>query len=398
MKIFKRSKYWFSLTALMLTLPLLVIVSGCMGIPPTGGSGALISGDKLFVVSVDGNLHLRNADTGVRIWSVELQREVSEGVSCDLLSSCAEGGAQQGVAVYGTPTLSGDYIYVGGYDGRLRVYNWQERIEAPVAEYPAEKGKFTGAIVGDILLDGGNIYFGSADGSIYCLNANPEQLVHKWSYPTGDKVWAAPVIADGVLYATSFDHKIYALDTADGSLVWARPYETDGAISAAPLIDNGTLYVGGFDRYMYALDTASGELKWRTSEPAQNWFWSTPLKSGNTIIAGSLDGNVYFFDAATGAPAATPVDLGSPLTSAPVMDGDHAIFAAQTGKVCAIDTLTFLMNWCYSEPVSDDTNLYAPVSVHNGILYIHTQDPDTIYTYEIATGMSYRAPLPLSAE
>jgi eukaryotic-like serine/threonine-protein kinase len=398
MKIFKRNKYWVSLTVLMLMLPLLVTASGCMGVPPTGGSGALISGDKLFVVTVDGNLHLRNADTGVRIWSVKLQREVNGGASCSLLSSCAEGGAQQGVAVYGTPTLNGDYIYVGGYDGRLRVYNWKDRIEAPVAEYPAEEGKFTGAIVGGILFDGGNIYFGSADGNIYCLNADPKQLVHKWSYATGDKVWAVPVIVDGVLYATSFDHKIYALDALDGSPVWDQPYETEGVISAAPLIYNGTLYVGGFDRYMYALDAASGKLKWRSLEPAENWFWSTPLKSGNTIVAGNLDGNVYFFDAANGAPAATPVDLGAPLTSAPVMDGDSAIFALQTGKVCAVDTLTFRATWCYSEPVNKDTNLYAPVSVHNGILYVHTQSPDTIYTYEIATGMSYRAPLPLSAE
>ena len=398
MKIFKRNKYWVSLTVLMLTLPLLVLASGCMGVPPEGGSGALISGDKLFVVSVDGTLHLRNADTGARIWSVKLQREVNEGASCDLLSSCAPGGAQQGVAVYGTPILNGDYVYVGGYDGRLRVFNWKDRIEAPVAEYPAEKGKFTGAIVGDILLDGGNIYFGSADGSIYCLNASPEQLVHKWSYATGDKVWATPVIVDGVLYATSLDHKIYALDAADGRPVWNQPYETDGAISAAPLVIGGTLYVGGFDRHMYALDAASGKLKWRSAEPAGNWFWSTPLKNGNTIIAGNLDGNVYFFDAATGAPLAVPVNMDAPLTSRPLLDGDTAIFAAQTGKVCAVDTLTFRATWCYTEPVSDDTNLYAPVSIYNGILYVHTQEPNTIYTYEIATGMSYRAPLPLSAE
>jgi len=392
MKIFRRNKYWLTLAALLLMLPLLVVASGCMTQPPKGGSGVIVDGENLFVASVDGTIHLRNAQSGGRIWTVKLEREVPEGASCDLLGSCGPTAAQ-GVAVYGTPVLQGDYIYVGGYDGRLRVYNWQERIEAPLAEYPAEPGKSMGPIVGDIKLDGGYIYFGSSDGNVYCLNADPEQLVKVWAYPTGDKVWATPVIDNGTLYATSFDGNIYALDAARGALKWE--YQTDGAIAAAPLVSGGTLYVGAMDRYLYALNAASGELKWRSAEPAGSWFWTTPLIMNGNIVAGNLDGQVYFYDAVTGA-AATLLNLGGALTAMPVADGDNAIFATQGGKVYAVDTVTFRQGWSYDEAAGDKTDLYAPLAIVDGILYLHTQQPDTLYAYDTVTGMSARAPLPLS--
>jgi outer membrane protein assembly factor BamB len=54
----------------------------------------------------------------------------------------------------------------------------------------------------------GNVYVGSEDYSVYCLDAYTGEK--KWSYATRDAVESSPAIADGILYVGSDDSYIYA--------------------------------------------------------------------------------------------------------------------------------------------------------------------------------------------
>ena len=67
-------------------------------------------------------------------------------------------------------------------------------------------------------VDEQHVYFGSADGRLYCLNASDGSLVG--SYKTEDSLKATPTIAGDRLIASGLDHYIYCLNARDGSLIW----------------------------------------------------------------------------------------------------------------------------------------------------------------------------------
>ena len=112
---FKRGK-WRTGKILLLMVMLLVIglaSFGCVkGLQPIGWSGGAISDGTLFVGSKEGKLVAVNMADTSRRWSEPL-KAVSRAGGFGCLpapgGSCA--GASAGVAMYGTPAVSGDLVY-----------------------------------------------------------------------------------------------------------------------------------------------------------------------------------------------------------------------------------------------------------------------------------------------
>src|SRR6185436_4808855 len=59
-------------------------------------------------------------------------------------------------------------------------------------------------------VDEQHVYFGSADGRLYCLDAKDGSLI--WSYKTEDSLKATPTIIGDRLIASGLDHYIYCID------------------------------------------------------------------------------------------------------------------------------------------------------------------------------------------
>ncbi|MFC2002169.1 PQQ-binding-like beta-propeller repeat protein, partial [Chloroflexota bacterium] len=91
--------------------------SGCIkGLQPIGWSGGAVYDGTLFVGSKEGRLVAFNIADGGRQWSEPLKAQAG-GFGC---MPVAGGGctAPAGVAIYGTPAVSGDLVYIGGYNGK----------------------------------------------------------------------------------------------------------------------------------------------------------------------------------------------------------------------------------------------------------------------------------------
>ncbi len=78
----------------------------------------------------------------------------------------------------------------------------------------------------------------------------------RWEYDTQQKVWASPAMAYGVIYlATLFRDfnggNLYALDARTGQFLWLA--QTD-SLYAAPVVANGVVYAINFYGYAYAFD------------------------------------------------------------------------------------------------------------------------------------------------
>jgi outer membrane protein assembly factor BamB len=291
------------------------------------------------------------------------------------------------VTIYGSPAVSDNLVYVGGYNGRVYSFipgeNQPDRTLDKVRV--ADKDVAIGRIVGSVVAAEGNVYFGADDGKVYGVTT---RLQPAWPEPfqTGAKIWSTPAVQDGTLYIGSFDKKLYALDASTGEKKWE--FLTGGVITATPVIVNGAVYVGSFDQRFYAIDAASGQRRW--SFDAKNGFWATPVVVNGTIFAPALDGKVYVLSSSGEQIAA--INLGAPISSSPILVGDALVLATEqspgtaTAKagaaIWAIDTSTNQGRELVRLP---GEKVYAPLAAGQGSVYVHT-DRDSLYAVDVTSG------------
>lgn len=376
----KHNKILLGKISLLLVM-LLAIMSGisglgCIGgLQPIGWSGGAVADGTLFVGSREGRLVAINIADGARQWSESLKMpRAAGGFGCALPTG--GGGctaAPTGTAIYGTPAVADDLVYIGGYNGRI--YAFDSSSLATRWVYPRE-GNLQPIVSGPAVALG-KVYIGSSDGKLYALDAATGDL--QWEFPTGDKIWATPAIDGDTLYIGSFDNKLYALDATTGKKKWE--FETEGAIVTTPLVYNNTVYFGSFDRYLYAVEATNGNLKWKSEVEAGSWFWAKPVIYNNTVYAPSLDGKVYILDAESGHEVIDAIDLGSPVSSSPVLVDDLLIIASEEGAIYALDTATNQIKLL----ANVEENIDAPLWASDGIVYIHTQDL-TLHPVDATTG------------
>lgn len=366
---------WLNIAFLLIFLIGGLSISGCVpqGSQPKGWSGAVISGNQIYLGSMAGELVAMDATSGARLWIVRVAGPAQSGGGCAAPSAS--------VAIYGAPAVGNGIIYVGGYvqSGDIsqgKVYAFVSGQEEPRWVYPRD-GYLAGPVVGGLVVSGDKVYFGAADGKVYALDAVDGHKIAE--YQTGNKIWSTPAIANGVLYISSFDKKLYALDATTLAPTGWKQFETTGAIVATPLVHQSIVYIGSFDRYLYAIDIASGESKWKFL--ANNWFWAQPLPYGNVIYAPNLDHNVYILNADTGRDVASPIDLGGPISSSPVLADGKIIIASEEGKLYSLDPATNRV----SQLAELNENVYAPLSVSGATIYVHTSS-DSLYTVDSKSG------------
>ena len=365
--------------SLLLVILLLggLVFSGCragMGAVPKGWSGGTIVDGTLLVGSMEGKLVAANTTDGSRLWAVSLETPESAGGGGGF--GCAP--ASTAVAIYGSLAVAEDLVYVGGYNGKIYAFAFDRdepgfSRDEPRWVYPRQ-GSIGAPVVGGIILSQGKLYFGSANGKVYALDA--ADGYKEWEFETGDKIWSTPAIDGDTLFIGSFDNKLYALNATDGSKKWE--FETEGAIVSTPLAYNNTVYIGSFDRYLYAVDAADGSLRWKFM--AENWFWAKPVVYNNVIYAGCLDGKVYALDAESGNKL-IEFDLGSPVSSSPVLVDNSVIVATKDGVVYALDTGDNQQR----QLVNLEEKVYAPLVASQGIVYIHSER-DAVYAVDVRTG------------
>jgi outer membrane protein assembly factor BamB/predicted MPP superfamily phosphohydrolase len=199
-----------------------------------------------------------------------------------------------GNAVYSSPAVYGDKVYVGDDAGILTCLSLKDGKQI----WSFKSGN---RIVGTPAVAKDVVVFGSADKNIYGVNVVSGKLI--WKFPAGETVLGAVTIEGDIAYVGASDHTMRAINIKNGSLVWEFA-GVRGYIETRPLIYQDKVIFGAWDNNMYALDKNTGKLLWTWNggltrmhfSPAAVW----PVAAHGKIFFTAPDRVMTALDANTG--------------------------------------------------------------------------------------------------
>jgi len=248
-------------------------------------------------------------------------------------------------AIYGTPVVIDDTVYLGGYSGD--VYALDLETGEPVWPRPFAADE---PIIAGLATNKSEtaLYVATDDGSLHVLDPQTGRETVE-PFDAGDSIWAAPLLADGVVYVAAVDGKLHALDAKTLEPEWDAPFEADQGLISDPVLADGAIFVGGLDRALHAVDAATGEEREGWPFEADNWFWGKALVDPDrpdTVYAPNLDGRLYALDTETGEEReGWPFEAEEPLRSAPVLAGEALLIVDRGGNVYGLDPEAGTPNW-----------------------------------------------------
>jgi outer membrane protein assembly factor BamB len=288
-------------------------------------------------------------------------------------------------ALEGESTFRGGPTHLGVYDS-----------QAPQKLSLKWTFSTNGAVYSSPAVAGGMVYFGSADGNLYAVDAATGKL--DWKFDAHGRVNSSPAVVDGTVYVVSLDGNLYAVDAATGKQRWA--FATDGEhrvtragnlgafpptevvpdpwdfFLSSPAVAGGTVYFGSGDGHVYAVDAKSGALVWKFK--TGDVVHSSPAISGGIVYVGSWDTYFYALDAATGSlkwKFKTLEDnkihlmMGIP-GSAAVANG-NVYFGCRDANFYALNALTGALKW---KTPNEGSWVIASPAVADGVIYYTTSD------------------------
>lgn len=199
----------------------------------------VVSGDVVYIASLDHHLYAVDVQTGEELWSLEFEGALSA-----------------------TPVLSGERLWIGDFTSKLHEINLATG--EVVWEYEALDWLWATPLLG-----GSTLYFSDVSGHVYALDVETREML--WNEPASvdDIVHGSPALnGDGtMLFVAGFEKgQIHALDVSTGSEVsWGTAMETPGRLPGNLVSDGTRLYTMPIliETRIRAFDMDNGSLVWR---------------------------------------------------------------------------------------------------------------------------------------
>ena len=306
----------------------------------------VICGDLVYVADARGVVHAIELDTGSAKWKYE---------------------TEDGFAT--SPLIVGDRLFIGDLAGVMHCVStdtgkliWKRDTEAPIHASANS--------------DGRHILLGNDGADVLCLSPEDGKII--WKAQAGDRINAAPGIADGRAFYSGCDAHLRAYEVATGKELfdydmgllsgasavivqdrvivsldqgqvmclgtdgttrhWIYEQVEDSAmVYGTPAVYDGIVVVGARDRQIHAIDLNTGKRLWafRTKGDVDG----SPTISAGRVYVGSVDKKLYVLDLKTGKliwqfAAGRSIDGGVAIGQGMVVFGDSAghVYCLESAK------------------------------------------------------------------
>ncbi|WP_189828820.1 PQQ-binding-like beta-propeller repeat protein [Streptomyces subrutilus] len=316
--------------------------------------------------------------------------------------------------VWGTPTVSGDLLYVTSFEVHaLDVASGRRQFKTrDVAWSMAVSDGRIHASDGPSLYaldatDGSERWRLSTDAWVYALTAERGTVVtatrgggvQGWESSNGHKLWeltgaqtdfetpeAAPVLHDGTVYVWQ-DARLRAVDARTGRESWSYPVGDAGSCGNVPVrvtpAPDGNVYVSAGTRVL-SVDRASGRVRWHFEAPAvflaAPAFAPGPAVTGGGVYLADYLGTVYALDAATGKDR-WRIATEPRASSDPVLVANGNVHLGAGSALYTLDAVTGTPKWRFAAG-GEITGLPA---VADGRVHFGSAD-HCLYTLDAAGG------------
>jgi eukaryotic-like serine/threonine-protein kinase len=294
----------------------------------------LRAGERLFVSTLNGEIHIINIHTGDKI-----------------------GRLQFGSPIAGSPLIYRNILYVplSAGDKTLVAYHlltgkeiWSKRI-GPVETSPLQLN--------------GLIFITARNGTLYALD--PMSGDERWTQDVSERLYASPAGGDGAVYVGNPRGTLTAFNADDGSVVW----ETAGlgTMLTQPVLDDRHVYVTTRDSMVYSLDRKSGAIRWKQKKDGK--FYAAPALGKEYIVVATAGGSILALDKETGEDRweyrAQRIINAEPLTA-----GSHVAVVSLDKSVYVIREADGLLQWSFST----DSRLKTTPLVWDRYLLVCSED------------------------
>jgi outer membrane protein assembly factor BamB len=147
---------------------------------------------------------------------------------------------------------AGEYLYAGSSSGNLYKLHRSGAV--------AWELKLPGAVYSTPAVAGNLVFVPVQDGNIYGIDGNLRVMV--MTLNAGRMVGASPVVRGTLLYLATFSGEVICYDYRGGEMKWRL--KTGKTIITTPVLDGDHLYVNTADGYVYKI-TTRGEQVWRVA-------------------------------------------------------------------------------------------------------------------------------------
>ena len=228
-------------------------------------SAPTVTGNRVFVASVDDVVYALNASDGALVWRYSRPPDAAR------TSELALFGAP-------SPVIAGRLVLAGFNDGALvglaaddGEVNWERRVGE--GRYPD--------LIAPPLVDGTDCYVGGYSEPLVSLDL--VSLNVRWRLDVGSA--APPLLTGEVLYHGGVDGKLRAIDRQTGAEQWVWDSDTDGALTQPQLLEAGLL-VASSEGALYLVDPSTGELSWEYDPGFMlDGITVAPLVVGRQLVA-----------------------------------------------------------------------------------------------------------------
>lgn len=313
-------------------------------------------GTRVYAASYDGIVVALEPDSGRRVWSSDLEMELTAGPGLgeELLVVISREGdivclrSVDGVELWRTnidgesvsvPVIKNDTVVVVTNDGILRGLSAFDGAVRWTIEQSLPALTLRGASVPVIV--GTSVVSGFDNGRL--IAASLDDGTVEWesvlSPPSGRSDLERLADVDGAIatvgrdvYAAGYQGRVVALAAESGQILWAKDVSSYAGIGA----DWDRLYTVTSDGELLAMVRNNGEEQWRQTALVRRQP-TTPVSFNTAVAIGDFEGYVHFFDSADGTPVARERVGKGMISGSPVVVAGRLYVQNESGELAAFE-------------------------------------------------------------
>jgi len=315
----------------------------------------VISGGLIYAAANNGDVVALNKSNGRRVWSKDLDIELSGGVSVsagtlyvaavsgDVIAMNSETGSEEwrhnvGAEVLSPVAANEQVVVVQTLDGRLLgldASNGEEQWEF-ISTVPI----LTMRSVSTPLLVADTVVAGFSSGKAVAIDVNNGKV--RWerrvAIPKGRSELDRIVDIDGALlfrndlvYVVSYQGNVMGIEPSNGRVIWSEPASSYNGLANG----FGNIYISDAEGSVIAVSEANGDVRWQRTELARRRL-SDPAVISSYVVVGDFEGYVHFLSQVDGHMAGRIRIDGDGVRAPMIVDGDTLYVFGNGGRLAAI--------------------------------------------------------------